>query len=92
MIRLTFLKVLVLLRQVHQKKCHYWYFLNKGFRFQPAFCDRCHDFLMISIDLNRIGVLNVHVADYCCIIAPIIKSKAIDLLKNANLTEKCGTL
>ena len=74
------------------KECHYWYFLNKGFRFQPALCDRCHDLLMISIDLIRIGVLNVHVADYRCIIAPVIKSKAINLLKNANLTEKSGTL
>ena len=20
--------------------CHYWYFLNKGFKFQPNVCDR----------------------------------------------------
>ena len=23
--------------------CHYLYFLNKGFRFQPNFCNGCHD-------------------------------------------------
>ena len=23
--------------------CHYWYFLNKGFRFQPNVCSRCQD-------------------------------------------------
>ena len=23
--------------------CHYWYFLNKGFRFQTNVCNRCHD-------------------------------------------------
>ena len=22
--------------------CHYWYFLNKGFRFQPNVCNRYH--------------------------------------------------
>ena len=27
--------------------CRYWYFLNKGFKFQPNFCNRCHDLLMI---------------------------------------------
>ena len=27
--------------------CHYWYFLNYGFKFQPNICNRCHDFLMI---------------------------------------------
>ena len=24
--------------------CHYWYFLNKGFKFQPNVCDRWHDY------------------------------------------------
>ena len=23
--------------------CHYWYFLNKGFKFQSNVCNRCHD-------------------------------------------------
>ena len=31
--------------------CHYWYFLDKGFKFQLNFCNRCHDILMISINL-----------------------------------------
>ena len=22
--------------------CHYWYFLNKGFNFQPNICNGCH--------------------------------------------------
>ena len=26
--------------------CHYWYFLNKGFKFQPNVCNRCLDLLM----------------------------------------------
>ena len=31
--------------------CHYWYFLDKGFRFQQAVCNECYD-LLISIDIN----------------------------------------
>ena len=27
--------------------CCYWYFLNKGFKFQPNFCSRYHDLLLI---------------------------------------------
>ena len=34
--------------------CHYWYFLNKGFKFQPNFCSRCHDLLMMSMNLSDI--------------------------------------
>ena len=36
------------------KECdisHYWYFLNKSFKFQPNVCNRCHDLLMISMSL-----------------------------------------
>ena len=27
--------------------CHYKYFLNYSFKFQPNVCDRCHDLLMM---------------------------------------------
>ena len=26
--------------------CHYWYFLKKGFKFQPYICNRYHDSLI----------------------------------------------
>ena len=32
------------------KECgiyHYWYFLDKGFKFQPNVCNECHDVLVI---------------------------------------------
>ena len=25
--------------------CHYWYFLNKCFKFQPYVCNKCHNLL-----------------------------------------------
>ena len=33
---------------------HYWYFLNKGFKFQRYVCNRCHDLLM-SMNLSNIA-------------------------------------
>ena len=27
--------------------CHYWYFLYKGFKFQPNVCNRYHDLLIM---------------------------------------------
>ena len=68
--------------------CHYQYFLNKGFRFQPAVCcNSSHDVLLMSIDIKSIANLNIHGGDYHCIIVGITKSKAIDLLKNVDLNE-----
>ena len=71
---------------------HCWYFLYKGFKFQPYFCNRFHDVLMMSINFNNISILNIHGADYCCIISRISKSEAVNLRQKADLNEKSGTL
>ena len=41
--------------------CHYCNFLKKGFKFQPNFCNRCHDLLTMSINLRDIAILNIKV-------------------------------
>ena len=75
------------------KECnifHYWYFLNYNFKFQSNVCNRCHDLLMMSINLSGIGILNIKGSYFCCIISLISKNDATDLLQNAELTEKSG--
>ena len=69
--------------------CHYWYFLNYSFKFQP---NGCHDLLVMSMELSDIAILNIKVSDYCCIINLISKNEAIDLMQNADLTRKRGIL
>ena len=44
------------------KECniyHCWYFLNKGLKFQTGVCNKCHDLLMMSMNLRDIYVLNI---------------------------------
>ena len=72
--------------------CHYLYFLNKGFSFQSNVCNRCHDLLMMSINLSDIVILRIKSADYCCIISGISKCEGMNLMQNANLTEKSGAI
>ena len=72
--------------------CHYWYFLNYSFKFQPNVCNRCHDLLMMSINLSDIVILNIKGSDYCCAISLIRKNEVTNLLQNADLTKKSGTL
>ena len=66
--------------------------LTFGFKFQPNVCNRCHDLLMMSINLSEIAILNIKGSDYRCIISLIIKNEIINLMQNADLTEKSGTL
>ena len=72
--------------------CHYWYFLNYSFKFQPHVCNRCHDLLMMSVNLSNIATLNTKSSDYRCIISLITKNETIKLLQNADLNEKSRTL
>ena len=77
------------------KECniyHYWYFLNYSFKFQPNVCNRCHDLLMMSMNLSNTAILNIKGSNYRCIISLISKKEAINLMQNADLTEKTGTL
>ena len=39
--------------------CHYWCFLDKGFKFQVNVCNGCHDLLMILINLSDILILDI---------------------------------
>ena len=71
---------------------HYWYFLDKAFKFQPNVCDGCHDLLVMSVNLSNIAILNIKCFDHCYIISRISKNEAINLLQHADLTEKSGTL
>ena len=43
--------------------CHYWYFKNVGFKFEPHFCNKCHNILMAAYELSSIAILNVKGAD-----------------------------
>ena len=39
--------------------CHYCYFLNYSFQFQPNVFNRCPDLLMMSLNLSDIAILNI---------------------------------
>ena len=72
--------------------CHYWYFINYSFKFQPNVCNRCHGLLMMSINLSNIAILKIKGSGYCCIISLISKNEAIKLMQNTDLTEKSRAL
>ena len=92
MIELTFLKEL-LIKQVHQKIVIFVTIgISYSLTFQPNAFNRCHDLLMMPINLSNIAILNIKDSDYCCIISLISKNEVIKLLQNADLTEKSETL
>ena len=66
--------------------CHY--ILNYSFKFQTNVCNRCHDLLMMSINLSNIVILNIKGSDYRCIICLNSKNEAINLRQNTDCGKK----
>ena len=59
--------------------CHYWHFLKFSSKFQPTVCNRCHDLLIMSVNLSNI--VSIKGSDYCYIIISLItKNEAINLM------------
>ena len=72
--------------------CHYCYFLNYSFKFQPNVCNRCQGLLMLSVNLGDVAILNIKGSDYRCIISLMSKNEAINFVQIADFTEKSPTL
>ena len=51
-----------------------------------------HDLLMMSMNLSDIAILNIKGSNYDCVFSLSSKNKAINLLKNIDLTEKSRTI
>ena len=39
--------------------CHYWYFEDIGYKYEPLVCNECHDLSMVVYDLNDFIILNI---------------------------------
>ena len=70
--------------------CHYPYFLNYTFQFQPNVC-KCLNDLLMFVNFSDIAILNIKGSDYHCIISLISKNQAINLMQNVDLAKKSGT-
>ena len=49
--------------------CHYWFYLNYSFKFQQKFCNRPHDFLMMSMSISDIAILSIKGSHYHWLLA-----------------------
>ena len=72
--------------------CHYWYFKDVGFRFEPHVCNKCHDVLMTAYELKNTAIINVKGANFrgisISILWSISRDEAINRLHNSVLKDK----
>ena len=68
--------------------CHYWYFKDVGYKFQPYLCNGCHAVSMMAYELKNIAILNAKGVDYRCILWGISRDEAVNRLNNSVLEDK----
>ena len=68
--------------------CHYWYFKDVGFKFEPHVCNKYHDVLMTVYKLKNIAILNVKGVHFRCILRGVSRDEAVNRLNNSVLGDK----
>ena len=72
--------------------CHFSYFLDKNFNYERCLCNGCHDMNMKAVSMNNLGVVYVRGSAYRINFAFMSKTDAVNLMKNAVIMDKRGTL
>ena len=57
--------------------CHYWYFKDIDFKFQPYLCHGCHAVSMMAYELKNIAILNAKGVDYSVFYRVLVEMKLL---------------
>ena len=68
--------------------CHYWYFKDIGFKYEPYLCNGCHDLTQKAMSFNDVAIVYVKGSAYRIHFWYMSKDDAISLMNNSNLINK----
>ena len=63
--------------------CHYWYFKDVEFKFEPHVCNKYHDVLVTAYELKDIAILNVKGVNFRFTLWSISREEAVNRLNNS---------
>ena len=72
--------------------CHYWYFNDIGFKYEPYLCNVCHDLMQKSISFNNIAIVYIKGNAYRINFWYMSKDDAINIMNGSILLDKRGVL
>ena len=74
------------------KICHYWYFKDIGFKYEPHLCNGCHGLMQKAVSFNNIAIVYVKGSAYRISFWYISKEDAINMMNNSSVIDKMGVL
>ena len=72
--------------------CHYWYFKDIDFKYEPYLCNGCHDLTKKAMSFNDVAIIYVKGSAYRIQFWYMSKDDAISIMKNSNFIDKKGVL
>ena len=72
--------------------CNCYYFLDKNFKYGPYLCDGCYDMSMKANSMKNLTIMNHNGNHYRVNFVFMSKKDAYNLIKNATIIDKKGTL
>ena len=72
--------------------CHYWYFKDSGFKYEPYLCNGCHDLMQKAMSFNNVAI--VYAKGSTCRINfwHMSKDDTINIMNGSSLADKRGVL
>ena len=74
------------------KICHYWYFKDIEFKYEPYLCNGCHGLMQKAVSFKDVAIFYVKGSAYRIQFWYISKDDAISIINNSNLIDKMGVL
>ena len=68
--------------------CHYWYFKDIGFKYEPYLRNGCHDLMQKAMRFNDVAIIYVKGSADRIHFWYMSKDDAISIMNNSNLVEK----
>ena len=72
--------------------CHYWYYLNKNFSYDPFTCDGCYNIVQKSTDFKNNAIIHVKKTACRVYFKDISKHKGKNIMSKFNLVGKTGNI
>ena len=67
--------------------CHYWYFKDIGFKYQPYLCNGCHGLMQKAMNFNHAEIIYVKESSYRTHFWYMSKDDTINIMNNSNLID-----
>ena len=68
--------------------CHYWYFKDISFKYEPYLCNGCHDLMQKAMGFNNIAIVYIKGSAYRIHFWCMNKDDAINIMNGSHLVHK----